>query len=329
MWLQTMAVRHVLSIGWPQPQGASLGSNTALRGKTHATGEAALLVAHLGVAVEVEFPSGQRTMVRVPRKSGLVVGDDVIVNGERLRCRERRNALKRRSPGGGVHVVCANLDGLGIVIAPEPPPRVGLVDRAVVAARAQGVAPFLIVHKMDLPEAPDVLEIFQEVFATSLPVIATHVRDDAGTSALRACIADLGRVALSGHSGVGKSSLTNALVPGLSLEVGGLSAASGRGRHTTTVATLHRLAGGGEIVDTPGIREYGLVDVAPEELATHFVGFEAFLDAPCRFRDCRHVSEPGCRVRNAVDAGMLDEERYDAYLGLLEEVQAGPTARGP
>lgn len=296
---------------------------------THGEGELALLVAHLGVAVEVELSTtGERVMVRVPRKSGLVVGDTVLVRGERLAARARRNALQRRSPGGGIHVVCANLDGLGIVIAPEPPPRVGLVDRAVVAARAQGVEPFLIVHKMDLPEAPDVCEIFHEIFGSSVRVIPTHVRDDDGVAGLRAWIGARGRVALSGHSGVGKSSLTNALMPGLSLETGELSAASGRGRHTTTVATLHRLPTGGEIVDTPGIREYGLVNVSPDELALHFVGFEAFVAEPCRFRDCLHATEPGCRVHAAVEAGELDEERYDAYLGLLAEIQAEAASPG-
>lgn len=288
-----------------------------------------VIVAHLGVAVEVELAGGERRVVRVPRRSGLVVGDDVKVSGERVFGQERRNALKRRSPGGGVHVVCANLDGLGIVIAPEPPPRVGLVDRATVAARAQGVTPFLVINKCDLEDAEDIVDIFSEVFGRSLKVLAVSAETGEGLDALRAHIRETGRVALSGHSGVGKSSLSNRLLPGLALEVGALSEASGRGKHTTTVSTLHRLPEGGELVDTPGIREYGLVDVSPAELAAHFVGFEDALTEPCRFRDCQHATEPGCRVREAVEAGAIPEDRYEAYLQLLDELKEAGRELGP
>ena len=146
------------------------------RSKTRATGQIGTVISHLGVAVEVEFESGERQIVRVPRRSGIVVGDRVAMEHNRIERFERDNELKRRSPGGGIHIVCANLDALGIVIAPEPPPRVGLVDRATVAARAQGVSPFLIVNKSDLDDDDEILAIFQEVFGESLLVFSASAQ---------------------------------------------------------------------------------------------------------------------------------------------------------
>lgn len=283
-----------------------------------------MIVAHLGVAVDVELEDGAREMVRVQRKSGHVVGDVVDVVGERLVRRERRNELKRRAPHGGVHVVAVNLDVLGVVVAVEPPPRAGLVDRAVVAARAIGVTPFVVVNKLDLEGGEDVAAEFQEALGGEVEVLPCSAATGAGVDRLAALLAARGRGVLVGPSGVGKSSLVNQLVPDAGLEVGALSEAHGTGRHTTTTSRLFRLAGGGELVDTPGVREYGLVDVAPSELAAYFVGFDAVTD-PCRFRDCLHEEEPGCAVVAAVEADRVAAERYVSYRTLLDEAKAQPS----
>ena len=132
-------------------------------------------------------------------------------------------------------------------------------------------------------------------------------------------MASAGRGALVGSSGVGKSSLLNALVPGLALKVRALSEAHGVGRHTTTVSTLHRLPGGGELVDTPGVREFGLVDVDRHDLARYFPGFSE-VTAACRFRDCLHKDEPDCAVQRAVEDDVVDAARYVAYRTLLDEL---------
>lgn len=292
------------------------GSRPAERGRK------GVIVSHRGVAVEVELEDGERMQVRVPRRSGHVVGDRVVVEGERLTRLERTRELRRRSPGGGEHVVAANLDLVVIVVAVEPPPRVGLIDRAVVAARASGIEPAVCVNKMDIEGAEGVLEVLEEVFGRSVPVLGASANTGDGCDALATLIAERGRAVLTGHSGVGKSSLTNRLV-GTALATSELSAASGKGRHTTTVATLHRLPRGGELVDTPGIKEFGLTGVTPEELAQHFAGIGDVEHAPCRFRDCLHVGEPGCGVAEAAAEGRIDEERIESYRALLHEVRTG------
>ncbi len=277
------------------------------------------MVSHLGIAVDVELQDGSRPRVRVHRKSGIVVGDDVVIEGDRAILQERRTALMRASPGGGVHVVAANLDVVGVVAAVDPPARAGLVDRAAVAARAAGIEPFLVINKVDLEGAPDIIAAASERVAGDLRVFAVSAASGFGVDELAAYIAEKGRGALIGPSGVGKSSLLNRLMPGIDLAVRTLSEAHGAGRHTTTVSTLHRLPGGGELVDTPGIREYVLVDVSKHDLARYFPGF-AVVDAACRFRDCMHSDEPGCAIKGAVDDGRVAESRYTAYRNLLAEL---------
>lgn len=278
-----------------------------------------MVVCHLGVAVDVEFDDGTKERVRVHRKSGIVVGDDVSVSGERAVQQERRTALLRRSPGGGVHVVAANLDVVGIVAAVDPPARAGLVDRAAVSARSAGIEPVLVVNKVDLDGADAIVETAALRVQGDMRVFAVSAVSGKGVDELAAFLAERGRGALIGPSGVGKSSLLNRLLPGIDLNVRALSEAHGVGRHTTTVSTLHKLPGGGELVDTPGIREFGLVDVDRHDLARFFPGFALVVDG-CRFRDCLHSDEPGCAVKAAVADGRVPEARYVAYVNLLSEL---------
>jgi ribosome biogenesis GTPase / thiamine phosphate phosphatase len=286
-------------------------------------GSRGVLVGHYGVAVDVELADGTQRSVRVARKSGLVVGDDVVVHGERLARGARRHELKRNAPNGGGHGVAVNLDVLGVVVAVEPPPRPGLVDRAVVAARAIGVSPFVVVNKLDLPGGAGVADDFRASLAGEIEVLGVSAATGAGVEAIGALLAAKGRGVLVGPSGVGKSSIVNRLVPGAALRIGALSEAHGTGKHTTTTSRLFRLAGGGELVDTPGVREYGLVDVEPKDLAAYFVGFDAVVGA-CRFRDCLHEEEPGCAVVAAVEADVVAAERYVSYRTLLDESKGRP-----
>ena len=283
-----------------------------------------LIVAHHGISVEVLFNSGRRRMVRVKRNSGHVVGDNVVVTGEVLKRLPRRTELRRRDARGGIHLVGANLDVLGIVVAPLSPG--GFIDRAIVAAQSAELQPFLVVNKCDLDGTAELLAELSRVYGGSVPIFPISAATRSGLGPLEVFLSEGHRGAFVGTTGVGKSSLLNALCPEIDLKVGSLSDYKGMGRHTTTVSTLHALSGGGELVDTPGFRDFGLVDITVEELAEYFPGFEDHRDAACKFRNCRHRSEPGCAVLSLVDQGRIPAERYATYMEILKEVESQQAA---
>ncbi len=285
-----------------------------------------VIIAHHGVAVEVLFATGARSMVRVKRRSGHVVGDEVLVRDEVLEQLPRRTELRRRDAMGGLHLVGANLDVLGVVVAPAPLPPAGFIDRAIVAARAANLRPFLVVNKYDLPAATGFVAELRAIYADAVAIFQLSAVGG-GLDPLREFFGEGHRGAFVGISGVGKSSLLNALCPAIDLRVGTLNEHNGRGCNTTTVSTLHSLAGGGELVDTPGFQDFGLVDIDAPELAAHFPGFEQTRGASCRFRDCRHRSEPGCAVIATVAQGQLPAERYATYLAILDEVEMSEAER--
>ncbi len=283
-----------------------------------------LIVAHHGISVEVLFDSGTRRMVRVKRNSGHVVGDSVVVTGEVLKRLPRRTELLRRDARGGIHLVAANLDVLGIVVAPLSPG--GFIDRAIVAARSADLEPFLVVNKCDLDGTAELLSALKNVYGGSLPIFPISAVLRSGFGPLEQFLSEGHRGAFVGTTGVGKSSLLNVLCPEIDLKVGSVSEYKSMGRHTTTVSTLHALAGGGELVDTPGFRDFGMVDISVEELAEYYPGFEDHRDAACRFRNCRHSSEPGCAVLELVQQGRIPAERYTTYMELLQEVESQQAA---
>ncbi|MBC7963706.1 MAG: ribosome small subunit-dependent GTPase A [Steroidobacteraceae bacterium] len=260
-------------------------------------------------------------MVRVKRNSGHVVGDNVTVTGGVLKRMPRRTELRRRDARGGIHLVAANLDVLGIVIAHQSP--AGFIDRAIVAARVAELQPFVIVNKCDLADTSELLSRLDGIYAGSVPLFAISAVNRSGLQPLQEFLSQGHRGVFVGSSGVGKSSLLNVLCPDIDLKVREVSDYKNQGRHTTTVSTLHRLSGGGELVDTPGFREFGLVDITVEELAAYFPGFEEHGEIACRFRNCRHRTEPGCAVIRLVEQGSIPPERYATYMEILGEVEAG------
>lgn len=283
-----------------------------------------LIVAHHGISVEVLFENGARRMVRVKRNSGHVVGDSVVVTGEVLKRQERRTELQRRDARGGIHLVAANLDVLGIVVAPSSPG--GFIDRAIVAARSADLYPFLVVNKCDLDGTDDLLLELSRLYSSSVPIFPISAARHSGLEPLEEFFSKGHRGAFVGTTGVGKSSLLNALCPDIDLKVGSVSEYKNMGRHTTTVSTLHALSGGGELVDTPGFRDFGLVDITVEELAEYFPGFEDHRNAACKFRNCRHRTEPGCAVLQLVEQGRIVAERYATYMEILDEVEGHQAA---
>lgn len=234
----------------------------------------------------------------------------------------RRSKLARRSPSGayGERVVVANLDQVLVVFAatrPEPHPR--MLDRFLVIAEANALAARIVVNKCDLLSPDAARALFAEQVAAGYPVHYTSVVTGEGLEALHAEIAGRSS-ALSGPSGVGKSSLMNGLFPGLDLRTGAISESVNKGRHTTVGAVLHPLPGGGFIADTPGLREVGLWGIAPDEVAHCFPEFRPLVH-DCRFGDCAHTVEPGCAIREALAAGQISQGRYESYTKLREELR--------
>lgn len=273
-----------------------------------------------------EFPCEVRRVLK-KRLAGvtapLVVGDRVRVQqtstGDRVIAvlEARTNQLQRADSHNKalVHVFAANVDLLLVISSVAMPAlKPALIDRYLVIAEADGIEPVLIVNKCDLGRIEAVETLY---LALGYTVIATSVETGQGIEALRSLLSGRSCV-FAGQSGVGKSSLINALYPELSLRVGAVSEAQAKGRHTTTVSRSHLLTGGCRLIDTPGVRECGITGLDALDLALLYRDIAA-LHQQCRFNNCRHLDEPGCAVRAALERGELAPSRYDSYLGILLE----------
>ena len=287
------------------------------------TEQKGVLVAHHGIAVDILFESGERQMVKVKRRAGHVVGDNVTVRHQRLTRLRRRTELRRRNSRGSVRIVGANLDVLGVVVSPMPLPTPGYIDQSIISARQADLTPVLIINKEDLVEADAFTAKMHETYADSLDIFVVSAKTGQGLEALTSFLGQGLRAFFVGITGVGKSSLLNTICPTLDLKVGEIYEAGKRGCNTTTVSSLHSLPGGGELVDTPGFNEFGLVDITTEHLAEVFPGFENVMPGSCRFRDCRHRTEPGCTVSALIESNDIAQERYDAYIEIFDQLEAG------
>ena len=300
--------------------------------------EPGLVVAITRGRCEVEV-AGETLLCHLPKalsltqQSELAVGDRVQLGrrpgGELVAAQilPRTSRLSRPDPflAHRERVVAANID-LAVVVASlrKPPLSTGLLDRYLVALAHGGVAAALAVNKADLASAPraDDPELAQLAPYRTLdvPILLCSTKTGEGLAELGALLA--GKTAVFvGHSGVGKSSLLAALSPGLVVRVAEVSSADHKGRHTTSRARVYRLPGDTRIIDTPGIREFGLWQMSARELAIYFDEFES-VSSGCHFNDCSHSHEPRCAVRDATERGAIPPERYATYLRILASLGA-------
>jgi ribosome biogenesis GTPase len=261
------------------------------------------------------------------REVALSVGDEVTFDaaqGVVLEMLPRRTKLARLRPRDDPRreqIIAANMDRLAVVTSVvEPPFRPGVVDRFLLAALAGGLEAILVVNKIDLlagAPLPEGVRVFESV----VPVCPVSAHQGEGVDALRSRLTQ-SRTVFAGHSGVGKTSLLNALAPDLRLETGRVGRRRGKGRYTTARAVLLRLPGDAIVVDTPGIRELATGPVEPGLLDRVYADVASFASS-CNFRDCRHDREPGCAVREAVRDGTLPSIRYERYQKLASEIREG------
>lgn len=263
-----------------------------------------------------EARSGDRVVVGDGVEVALNPGGESTV--EEVRPREQE-LLRRGHLGRKPKVVAANVDQALVVVAVrEPDPRRDLVDRFLALTGASGIPQVLVLNKVDLPGGAAIADEYASFYGRiGIPVLRVSASAGRGLDSLRNALAR-GRSVVVGPSGVGKSSLLNALDPSLELRTGAVGLRRGTGRHTTVGARLLRLESGGEVVDTPGFSDASLWEVEPAELARAFPEFREPATR-CRFRGCSHVHEPGCGVREAVDRGEVDPGRHASYVRLLEE----------
>ncbi|MFD2643801.1 small ribosomal subunit biogenesis GTPase RsgA [Pseudomonas japonica] len=288
-----------------------------------------LVIAHFGVQVEVEADDGQEAgqVFRCHLRANLpalVTGDRVVWRagnqgiGVIVAQLPRSTELCRPDSRGQLKPVAANVDLIVIVFAPAPEPHANLIDRYLVAAEHAGIRPLLLLNKADLideqngPALNALLAVYRQLGYPLLEVSAHHGN---GMEQLQKMLD--GHISVFvGQSGVGKSSLVNSLLPEVQTRVGALSEWSGQGQHTTTTARLYHFPGGGELIDSPGIREFGLVHVSRDDVEAGFIEFADLLGT-CRFRDCKHDREPGCALLKALDDGRVQQQRMNSYRSII------------
>ncbi|QQS53267.1 MAG: small ribosomal subunit biogenesis GTPase RsgA [Candidatus Competibacteraceae bacterium] len=291
-----------------------------------------LVIANYGSALIVEDDKGCLYRCAARQNLGrLACGDRVVWQpsgaeaevGVVVALVERRSLLTRPDYRGQPRPVAANLDEVAVVLAPEPEPSEYLLDRYLVAIAAIGVRGLLVLNKVDLLDAPArtaLLERLEPYRRIGYPLLLASNRAARGLDELRAWLG--GRVSLLvGQSGVGKSSLVKALLPEREIRIQAISQATGHGAHTTTTSTLYHLPDGGDLIDTPGVRSFGLGEIDPDALGRGFPELAPHLGR-CRFSDCRHQGEPGCALAAALARGEIVPRRLDSYLTLRAELAA-------
>ena len=234
---------------------------------------------------------------------------------------DRKNYIIRKSINLSkqAQIIAANLDQAFLIVTlASPRTSLGFIDRFLVTSEAYRIPTMLVFNKLDLfsEEGLEILAAYKSIYEElGYPCYEVSALEGTNIPQIEGLLKDKTTL-FSGHSGVGKSSLINVLLPGRDIKTGIISESSDKGQHTTTFAEMHTLPFGGYLIDTPGIRELGIFDIKPEELGHYFVEMRALMNK-CRFNNCRHVNEPGCAVIKAVEEDEIAVSRYESYLSIF------------
>ncbi|HUZ59571.1 MAG TPA: ribosome small subunit-dependent GTPase A [Hanamia sp.] len=248
-------------------------------------------------------------------------GDESIVISKIY---ERKNYITRQSPHNKHlhHIVAANLDqSILLATLKDPKTSTGFIDRFLVASEAYHVPAIIVFNKTDLHKSKEeeklvkIKQVYKEI---GYPVYDMSINQNSGINEVKELLKDKTTL-ISGHSGVGKSSFINSILPENISKTQEVSKWSGKGLHTTTFAEMFDLPFGGKIIDTPGMREFAMMDIEPHELSHYFPEMKALINN-CRFNNCIHIEEPGCAVKVAVEENKISPERYISYLNILESI---------
>jgi ribosome biogenesis GTPase len=291
--------------------------------------QAALVLVSYGGQGMVELDNGERLDCKYRRSVGRpYCGDRVeIQRADRqsavvTRILPRDNVFVRADARQRKQPIAANLDQALIIIAPHPAPSRDLVERYLVAIHSLGIRPVIVLNKAELMRESEYgndtpLGRMEDYRKLGYEVAHTSCKTAPGIGSLETVLEHRTSI-LVGQSGVGKSSVVNSLLPDLELQTGALSRVTGKGIHTTTTTIMYTMPAGGRLIDSPGVWEYGLWQMEPDELANGFNEFEPYLGR-CKFNDCRHDHEPQCAIRDAAESGAIFPWRYQAYLRLLSQ----------